>query len=58
LQKFWALEKVPSLKILTSEEKDCEEFFEAAHFRDECGRYVMQSPFKEGTPDLGFQQIA
>jgi hypothetical protein len=53
LQKFWALGKVPSRKILTSEEEDCEEFFEASHFRDECGRYVMQSPFKEGKPDLG-----
>jgi hypothetical protein len=53
LQRFWNLEEVPRRKLTTSEEKDCEEIFEATHYRDESGRYVVQLPFKEATPDFG-----
>jgi hypothetical protein len=53
LQRFWALEEVPTQKLLTSEEKDWKEIFEATHYRDESGRHVVQLPFKEATPRLG-----
>jgi thymidylate synthase len=53
LQRFWNLKEVPSRKLMTSEEKDCEKYFEATHYRDESGRYVVQLSFKEATPDLG-----
>jgi hypothetical protein len=52
LQRFWELEEVPTQKLLTSEEKERDWFFEAIHYRDESGRHVVQLPFKEATPEL------
>lgn len=52
LKKFWELESEPVLveKILTEEERACEDFFTMTTKRDESGRYVVKLPFKNMEP--------
>ncbi|XP_060804637.1 uncharacterized protein LOC106135320 [Amyelois transitella] len=48
IKKFWEIESEPSpnKKILTQEEQDCEDHFNATTCRDETGRYVVELPFR------------
>jgi len=53
LQRFWELEELPVKRVLSPEEIYCEELFEAAHERDDSGRYIVRLPAKEEMlPDL------
>ncbi|XP_045459242.1 uncharacterized protein LOC123669695 [Melitaea cinxia] len=48
LKKFWEIEEQSGQKkILTPEEKQCEEFYSSTTRRDESGRYIVRLPFKE-----------
>jgi len=55
LQQFWELESVPhpEPRLMTKEEKMCEEHFKTTTTRNSDGRYVVKFPFKEGGVDLG-----
>lgn len=52
LKKFWEIESEPNLikqKVLSPEEKACEEHFKATTSRDYSGRYVVELPFRKDT---------
>ena len=44
LRRFWELEELPPVKLLTKEEKFCEKHFTDTHTRDSTGRYTVQLP--------------
>lgn len=50
LSNFWELEEVPSTKLLTKEERFCENHFLENTVRNDSGRFVVRIPFK-GNPD-------
>lgn len=51
LKKFWEIEENINLKrILTPEEKRCEELYDATTSRDVNGRYIVRLPFQEENP--------
>ncbi|XP_045509321.1 uncharacterized protein LOC123704872 [Colias croceus] len=52
LKLFWELESEPTqhIKMMTEEEKACEELFAATTNRDETGRYIVKLPFKDHDP--------
>lgn len=52
LKKFWELESEPVLtdKILTEEERACEDLFTTTTKRDQSGRYVVKLPLKNKEP--------
>ncbi|XP_045776149.1 uncharacterized protein LOC123874713 [Maniola jurtina] len=53
LRKFWELESddiCSKKKMLTDEERRCEEIFANTVTRDECGRYVVKLPFRDDNP--------
>jgi len=53
LQKFWELKDLSVKRLLSPKETYCEELFEAAHNRDDSGRYIVRLPAKEEMlPDL------
>nr|XP_042913527.1 uncharacterized protein LOC122273550 [Parasteatoda tepidariorum] len=52
LQRFWEIESVSS-DMLTGEEEYCENHFLKTHYRNECGRYVVQMPLKKDPQCLG-----
>ncbi|XP_044594839.1 uncharacterized protein LOC123272203 [Cotesia glomerata] len=52
--RFWEIEELPSTsKILSPEEKACEEHFSSNKTRDASGRYVVRLPFNEKIHLLG-----
>ncbi|KFM57232.1 hypothetical protein X975_10244, partial [Stegodyphus mimosarum] len=53
VEKFWSLDSVPEVKHISSEDKECEEFFKTTHFRDQSGRYVVKLQFKGSSSKLG-----
>ncbi|XP_030753971.1 uncharacterized protein LOC115880817 [Sitophilus oryzae] len=53
LQRFWEIENFPNNKILSSEEKYCEEHFVKNTFRNEAGRFNVTIPFKGDISKLG-----
>lgn len=44
LAKFWELEEIPTNKLMSEEEKMCEESFLKTHARDKEGRFVVEVP--------------
>lgn len=53
LKKFWEMETESAYeerKMLTEEEKLCEDFFEKTTLRDAEGRYVVRLPFRNKNP--------
>lgn len=53
IQKLWEIENMISTKFLTNEQKECEQFFEKTHTRDDSGRYMVRIPFNEKIQELG-----
>lgn len=53
LQRFWELESFPEQRMLTPDEKLCENIFVNTHSRDTSGRYIVSLPFKADAPSLG-----
>lgn len=53
LEKFWQVEDIPTVKIFTSEEKECERIFMENHTRNKDGRYIVQLPFNNKLRLLG-----
>ncbi|XP_037821167.1 uncharacterized protein LOC119610134 [Lucilia sericata] len=53
LTKFWELEEVSRRKILSEEDKKCEEIYCSTTTRNSEGRYVVTLPFKNNFPVLG-----
>lgn len=45
LKKFWEIEEVPNFKIVSKQDKLCEESFVENHSRTEEGRFVVPLPF-------------
>lgn len=59
LRRFWEIEETTcTKKILTDDEKACEEHFCSTHCRDTTGRYVVRLPFKEKPTLTGSRKIA
>ncbi|CAG7699234.1 unnamed protein product, partial [Allacma fusca] len=52
------LEEVPSKRILTKEEKFCEDQFLVTTSRYDKGRFIVELPFKKDTPYLGASRTA
>lgn len=51
LRRFWEIEEQSSSKkILTPEERKCEELYSKSTIRDSSGRYVVRLPFREENP--------
>nr|XP_049703353.1 uncharacterized protein LOC126056028 [Helicoverpa armigera] len=59
LKRFWELEAEPTnqKKIMSEEEKQCEELFAATTKRDENGRYVVRLPFREQSSAYSFGEF-
>lgn len=53
VKKFWEMEEVPSDRIFTQEEEECERHFVETHRRDESGRFVVGLPFKSNRKPIG-----
>ncbi|XP_030758516.1 uncharacterized protein LOC115884148 [Sitophilus oryzae] len=54
LKLFWEIEEVTSNeKVLSIEERECEEIFVKTTSRDKDGRFVIQIPFKDSVSNLG-----
>ncbi|XP_037823625.1 uncharacterized protein LOC119611991 [Lucilia sericata] len=53
LTKFWELEEVSHKKILSEEDKKCEEIYRSTTTRDSEGRYTVSLPFKNSFKSLG-----
>jgi len=54
LQRFWEVEELPHERMLSAEDRLCEEHFLANYSRDKTGRYIVRLPFKKGPPiDIG-----
>lgn len=50
LRKFWEIEELSQVSILSPEEKQCEQHFCDTHSRNPEGRYTVRLPFKSGPP--------
>lgn len=46
LQRFWDTEEVSTVKHLSEEEQQFEEFYKQTHTRDKDGRYTVRLPFR------------
>lgn len=44
LKRFWEMEDVGTVKIMTEEEKYCEKHFVETHKRNKAGRYIVALP--------------
>ncbi|XP_015437138.1 PREDICTED: uncharacterized protein LOC107192408, partial [Dufourea novaeangliae] len=53
LTKFWELEDIPSVKILSQEEQACEAHFKRNTQRNFEGRYIVRLSFNENKENLG-----
>lgn len=53
LEKFWALEEVPSKKFLSPDDQDCEQIFISTTTRNDNGSYAVDLPFKQSPDNLG-----
>lgn len=53
IQRLWEMEELPQQKILTDEEKACEEVYAKSHSRDSKGRYIVRIPFNQKIKELG-----
>ncbi|XP_060879186.1 uncharacterized protein LOC132951391 [Metopolophium dirhodum] len=53
ITKFWKLEEYEPKSVYTKEEKECEAHFNKNISRSECGRFIVQLPFKANAPKLG-----
>ncbi|XP_037816477.1 uncharacterized protein LOC119606893 [Lucilia sericata] len=53
LKKFWELEEVSRRKILSEEDKKCEEIYLSTSTRNSEGRYIVCLPFKDTFSSLG-----
>lgn len=56
LLKFWEVEEIPTKKLLSQEEIDCEQHFKDNTIRDESGRFVVRIPFRSDPSTLGDSQ--
>ncbi|XP_036322076.1 uncharacterized protein LOC118736080 [Rhagoletis pomonella] len=50
LSTFWELEDIPEDRIMTAEEKQCEELYKRTTMRNQDGRYIVSLPFKDDFP--------
>ncbi|XP_070527728.1 uncharacterized protein [Cardiocondyla obscurior] len=48
--KFWEVENIPSTRVLTPQEKQCEDHFCLTHSRAPDGRYIVRLPFNVELP--------
>ncbi|KAJ0183094.1 hypothetical protein K1T71_001070 [Dendrolimus kikuchii] len=46
VQRFWEIDSLPKVSLLTPDEKFCEQNFASTHTRDKFGRYIVHLPFK------------
>ncbi|XP_037827511.1 uncharacterized protein LOC119615570 [Lucilia sericata] len=53
LSKFWELEEVSTKKILSEEDKICEDIYRSTTLRNPEGRYIVSLPFKHNNITLG-----
>ncbi|XP_072403372.1 uncharacterized protein [Diabrotica undecimpunctata] len=53
LNRFWEMKDIPSIKILSPEEKACEEHYQCHTTRDVNGRYIVRLPFNDKKSKLG-----
>ena len=53
LEKFWEIESLPTTKILTPSERECENLFQETVTRDSEGKFTVALPFKANQPDVG-----
>lgn len=53
VKKFWEMEEMPSERIFTQEEEECERHFVETHRRDESGRFIVGLPFKSNRNAIG-----
>ena len=53
LTKFWEVEELPSIKLLSKVEQACEAHFRKNTKRDTDDRYIVRLPFNERKAELG-----
>ncbi|GBP95712.1 hypothetical protein EVAR_100819_1 [Eumeta japonica] len=58
LNKFFELEEVPDVSLLTPEENECELICSSTVKRESSGRYVTVIPFKGDPNTLGYPRVA
>lgn len=58
VRKFWELEEVDVPPVVSSDDRDCEEFYTRTTTRDSDGRYVVALPFKGDVESLGSSRQA
>lgn len=58
LRRFWEVEEIPTQRIRTAEQEECEQFFKDHHFRTTEGRYVTGIPIRSDVIELGSSREA
>ncbi|XP_065361988.1 uncharacterized protein LOC135955564 [Calliphora vicina] len=53
VRRFWELEEIPQRSLLTEEQKNCEEHYNANTLRLPNGRFQVKLPFKSNPSKLG-----
>lgn len=53
LTKFWEIEEFGDNKVLSNEERECEDHFVSTIRRDQNGRFIVSIPFKNNLRELG-----
>lgn len=53
VRSFWEIESCEKKKVMSVEEKECEEIFEKSFRRNGIGRFVVTLPFKDSYRQLG-----
>ena len=58
LRSFWEIEGTPTTtRLLTEEERTCEDFYQSIVSRNEKGRYVVRLPFKDNVGRIVFVSL-
>lgn len=56
LQEFWKVEEVPTKQILSKEDEKCQQIYSDTTKRSSDGRYIVNLPFINEPPILGFSR--
>lgn len=56
--KFWEIENLPDVAMLSPEDIECENIFKKTVYRNTYGRYVVSLPFKTEQNFVGSREIA
>lgn len=58
LSRFWETEEMPSKRVRSKEEEECEAIFVKGHSTDSDGRYHVKMPLRDSIEEIGSSREA